>query len=98
MGACKPVRLAVRLAARGDRAAPRQSSIRSFGRRYDFTSGVLKTVLRIGRAATAELHAAGDGPMAQLFDLIYQVDVLSLRVSPQRSRRDPGPDPPARPN
>ena len=60
------------------------------GRRYDFTSGVLDGA----RVAVpyAELHAAGDGAMAQLFDLICQVDVLSLRVA-AAARRDPGPIP-----
>lgn len=60
------------------------------GRRYDFTSDVLDGA-RIA-VPHAELHAAGDGPMAQLFDLIYQVDVLSLRVA-AAARRDPGPIP-----
>ena len=60
------------------------------GRRYDFTSGVLDGA-RIA-VPHAELHAAGDGPMAQLFDLICQVDVLSLRVA-AAARRDPGPIP-----
>ncbi len=60
------------------------------GRRYDFTHGVLDRA-RIA-VPHAELHAAGYGPMAQLFDLIYQVDVLSLRVA-SAARRDPGPIP-----
>ena len=60
------------------------------GRRYDFTSGVLDGARIV--VPHAELHAAGDGPMAQLFDLIYQVDVLSLRVA-AAARRDPGPIP-----
>ena len=60
------------------------------GRRYDFAGGVLDGA-RIA-VPHAELHAAGDGPMAQLFDLIYQVDVLSLRVA-AAARRDPGPIP-----
>lgn len=60
------------------------------GRRYDFTSGVLDGA-RIA-VPHAELHAAGEGAMAQLFDLIYQVDVLSLHVA-AAARRDPGPIP-----
>ena len=60
------------------------------GRRYDFTSGVLDGARIV--VPHAELHAAGDGPMAQLFDLIYQVDVLSLRVA-AAVQRDPGPIP-----
>ena len=60
------------------------------GRRYEFTSGVFDGA-RIA-VPYAELHAAGDGPMAQLFDLIYQVDLLSLRVA-AAARRDPGPIP-----
>lgn len=60
------------------------------GRRYDFTSGVLDGARIV--VPHAELRAAGDGPMAQLFDLIYQVDVLSLRVA-AAVRRDPGPIP-----
>ncbi|WP_419855805.1 SIS domain-containing protein [Candidatus Poriferisodalis sp.] len=60
------------------------------GRRYDFASGVFDDA-RIA-VPHAELHAAGDGAMAQLFDLIYQVDVLSLRVA-AAARRDPGPIP-----
>lgn len=63
---------------------------RQLGRRYDFTSGVLDGA-RIA-VPHAELHAAGEGAMAQLFDLIYQVDVLSLRVA-AAARRDPGPIP-----
>ena len=59
-------------------------------RRYNFTSGVLDGARIV--VPHAELHAAGDGPMAQLFDLIYQVDVLSLRVA-AAARRDPGPIP-----
>lgn len=60
------------------------------GRRYDFTQRVFDSV-RIA-VPHAELRAAGDGPMAQLFDLIYQVDVLSLRIA-AAVRRDPGPIP-----
>lgn len=59
-------------------------------RRYDFTRQVLRSVPV--KVPYCELHAAGDGPMAQLFDLIYQVDVLSLRVA-AAARRDPGPIP-----
>lgn len=57
-------------------------------RRYTYTQRVLD-----GARITVpyrELHAAGDGPMAQLFDLIYQVDVLSLRMA-AAAGRDPGP-------
>ncbi|WP_420624574.1 SIS domain-containing protein [Candidatus Poriferisodalis sp.] len=59
-------------------------------RRYDFT----RRVLDGARVAVpyAELRAGGDGAMAQLFDLIYQVDVLSLRIA-AAARRDPGPIP-----
>ncbi len=59
-------------------------------RRYDFT----RTVLGGGRIAVpyAELRAAGDSPMAQLFDLICQVDTLSLRIA-AAAQRDPGPIP-----
>ena len=60
------------------------------GRRYDFAQRVFDRV-RIA-VPHAELRAAGDGPMAQLFDLIYQVDVLSLRVA-AAVQRDPGPIP-----
>ena len=60
------------------------------GRRYEFTQRVFDSV-RIA-VPHAELRAAGDGPMAQLFDLIYQVDVLSLRVA-AAVQRDPGPIP-----
>ena len=57
-------------------------------RRYDFA----RRVLEGARTAVpyCELHANGDGEMAQLFDLILQVDVLSLRVA-AAARRDPGP-------
>ena len=57
-------------------------------RRYDFA----RRVLEGARTAVpyCELHANGDGEMAQLFDLIFQVDVFSLRVA-AAARRDPGP-------
>ncbi|WP_419944778.1 SIS domain-containing protein [Candidatus Poriferisodalis sp.] len=57
-------------------------------RRYEYT----RRVLGGARIAVpySELHAAGAGPMAQLFDLIYQVDALSLRMA-AAARRDPGP-------
>ena len=58
--------------------------------RYEFTQRVLDGA-RIAVPHT-ELHAAGDSPMAQLFDLIYQVDVLSLRIA-AAAQRDPGPIP-----
>ena len=57
-------------------------------RRYEYTQRVLS-----GARITVpyrELHADGSGPMAQLFDLIYQVDILSLRMA-AAARRDPGP-------
>ncbi|WP_419932642.1 SIS domain-containing protein [Candidatus Poriferisodalis sp.] len=57
-------------------------------RRYSYTQRVLGGA-RIA-VPYSELHAAGAGPMAQLFDLIYQVDVLSLRIA-TAARRDPGP-------
>ena len=57
-------------------------------RRYDFTGQVLAGA-RIA-VPYCELHAAGDGPMAQLFDLIYQADLLSLRMATSAGR-DPGP-------
>ena len=57
-------------------------------RRYEYTRRVLSGA-RIA-VPYSELHAAGAGPMAQLFDLIYQVDVLSLRMA-AAARRDPGP-------
>lgn len=59
-------------------------------RRYGFTQRVFEGA-RIA-VPYCELHAAGDGPMAQLFDLIYQVDVLSLRIA-AAAGRDPGPVP-----
>ncbi|WP_419839957.1 SIS domain-containing protein [Candidatus Poriferisodalis sp.] len=57
-------------------------------RRYDFA----RRVLEGARTAVpyCELHANGDGEMAQLFDLIFQVDVLSLRIA-AAAQRDPGP-------
>ena len=59
-------------------------------RRYDFT----RRVLEGARTAVpyCELHAGGDGEMAQLFDLIYQVDVVSLHIA-AAAGRDPGPIP-----
>lgn len=57
-------------------------------RRYEYTQRVLADA-RIA-VPYCELHAAGEGPMAQLFDLVYQVDVLSLRIA-AAARRDPGP-------
>ena len=57
-------------------------------RRYDFARRVL------GEARIPvpyhEVRAQGDGPMAQLFDLIFQVDRLSLRMA-AAAGRDPGP-------
>ena len=57
-------------------------------RRYDFARRVL------GEAQIPvpyyEMRAQGDGPMAQLFDLIFQVDRLSLRMA-AAAGRDPGP-------
>ena len=59
-------------------------------RRYDFARRVL------GEAQIPvpyhEIRAEGDGPMAQLFDLIFQVDRLSLRMA-AAAGRDPGPIP-----
>ena len=57
-------------------------------RRYEYTQRVLSGA-RIA-VPYSELHAAGGGPMAQLFDLIYQVDILSLRMA-TAAGRDPGP-------
>ena len=59
-------------------------------RRYDFTRGILEGG-RVG-VPYCELRAAGEGALAQLFDLIYQVDVLSLRFA-SAAGRDPGPIP-----
>ncbi len=59
-------------------------------RRYEFTRSVLDNS-RVAVPNT-ELHAKGDSPMAQLVDLIYQVDLLSLRVA-ALAQRDPGPIP-----
>ena len=58
--------------------------------RYGFTRGVLEGA----QAAVPyfELRASGAGPMAQLFDLIFQVDELSLRIA-AAAQRDPGPIP-----
>ncbi|WP_428119328.1 SIS domain-containing protein [Candidatus Poriferisodalis sp.] len=57
-------------------------------RRYDFARRVL------GEAHIPvpylEVRAQGEGPMAQLFDLIFQVDRLSLRMA-AAAGRDPGP-------
>lgn len=58
--------------------------------RYDFTRGVLEGAP--GGVPYCELRAAGEGPMAQLFDLIFQADVLSLRIA-AAAQRDPGPIP-----
>lgn len=59
-------------------------------RRYDFSRRVLADATI--RVPYCELRADGDGPMAQLFDLIYQVDRLSLRIA-AAADRDPGPIP-----
>ncbi len=59
-------------------------------RRYDFMRGVLAGG-EVG-VPFCELRAGGDVPMAQLFDLIYQVDLLSLRFA-AAAQRDPGPIP-----
>ncbi len=65
-------------------------------RRYDFTQSVLGVLGVPGGGSLSvpyyALRAAGEGPLAQLFDLIFQVDVLSLRIA-AAAQRDPGPIP-----
>ena len=52
----------------------------------------LDAVLDESLAAVHEWHAAGDGPLAQLLDLAYAGDLLSLHLAAQEGI-DPGPAP-----
>ena len=59
-------------------------------RRYDFARRVLSEAQI--PVPYHEVRARGEGPMAQLFDLIFEVDRLSLRMA-AAAGRDPGPIP-----
>jgi len=58
------------------------------GRRFDLVNGMLGEVV----AGTLEVHAEGEGDVAQLLDLVFQGDVCSLHLAEQEGL-DPGPTP-----
>ncbi len=58
------------------------------GRRFELVDEILDEVV----ADVVEVRAAGDGPLAQLFDLVLQGDVVALELA-AREGIDPGPIP-----
>jgi glucose/mannose-6-phosphate isomerase len=57
-------------------------------RRFDLVDGILDEVV----SGIVPVHAAGDGPLAQLFDLVLLGDVVALTLA-AREGIDPGPIP-----
>jgi glucose/mannose-6-phosphate isomerase len=58
------------------------------GRRFDLVDEIMREVV----ADVVEVRAAGDGPLAQLFDLVLIGDVVALHLA-AREGVDPGPIP-----